>query len=158
MFNYHANLLNSQKQIGETKPRIEVKQEAEDTEFPSPVIKNESDAVTIKAENSPPKDEDILDIDIADQVFEEAQELLFNSPWILRGIFAKCIVKRVLNSWFSESPPLNGLVPSSSETEKAKILDWLQSPAPDTADTQGTSQGQQTSVIQEYPQQNCQMF
>lgn len=98
LFNYHANLLNSQKQIGETKPRIEVKQEAEDTEFPSPVIKNESDAVTIKAENSPPKDEDILDIDIADQVFEEAQELLFNSPWILRGIFAKCIVKRVLNS------------------------------------------------------------
>ena len=158
MFNYHANLLNSQKQIGETKPRIEVKQEAEDTEFPSPVIKNESDAVTIKAENSPPEDEDILDIDIADQVFEEAQELLFNSPWILRGIFAKCIVKRVLNSWFSESPPLNSLVPSSSETEKAKILDWLQSPAPDTADTQGTSQGQQTSVIQEYPQQNCQMF
>ena len=94
MFNYHANLLNSQKQIGETKPRIEVKQESEDTELPSPVIKNESDAVTIKAENSPPKDEDILDIDIADQVFEEAQELLFNSPWILRGIFAKYIVKK----------------------------------------------------------------
>ena len=54
-------------------------------EFPSAVIKNETDTVKIKSEHPSPKDEDILDIDIADQVFEEAQDLLFNSPWILRG-------------------------------------------------------------------------
>ena len=77
--------MNSQKQIEETKPRVEVKQEAEDTAFPSVKIKNESDPAPVKAENSPPKDDDIFDIDIADQVFDEAQELLFNSPWILRG-------------------------------------------------------------------------
>ena len=64
-----------------------MKQEAEDTGFPSVKIKNESDPTPVKAENSPPKDDDIFDIDIADQVFDEAQELLFNSPWILRGIY-----------------------------------------------------------------------
>ena len=57
----------------------------EPVEFPSAVIKNETDTVKIKSEHPSPKDEDILDIDIADQVFEEAQDLLFNSPWILRG-------------------------------------------------------------------------
>ena len=62
-----------------------MKQEAEDTAFPSVKIKNVSDPAPVKAENSPPKDDDIFDIDIADQVFDEAQELLFNSPWILRG-------------------------------------------------------------------------
>ena len=57
----------------------------ESVEFPSAVIKNETDTVKIQSEHPSPKDEDILDIDIADQVFEEAQDLLFNSPWILRG-------------------------------------------------------------------------
>ena len=88
LFNYHANLLNSQKQNGgESKPRLEVKQETFDQgEYPSAaVIKNETDTVKVKSENTPPKDEDYYDVDIADQVFEEAQDLLFNSPWILRG-------------------------------------------------------------------------
>ena len=44
----------------------------EPVEFPSAVIKNETDTVKIKSEHPSPKDEDILDIDIADQVFEEA--------------------------------------------------------------------------------------
>lgn len=85
LFNYHANLLNSQKKNEETKPRIEVKQETVDTDFHAAVIKNETD-VTVKSENSPSNNDDIFDIDIADQVFEEAQDLLFNSPWILRGM------------------------------------------------------------------------
>ena len=88
LFNYHANLLNSQKQNGgESKPRLEVKQETFDpVEFSSAVIKNETDTVKVKSENQQtPKDEDYFDVDIADQVFEEAQDLLFNSPWILRG-------------------------------------------------------------------------
>ena len=64
-----------------------MKQETVDpVEFSSTVIKNETDTVKVKSENPPPKDEDNFDIDIADQVFQEAQDLLFNSPWILRGI------------------------------------------------------------------------
>ena len=80
LFNYHANLLNSQKQ--ETKPTLDVKQETVDAEYSSAIVKNETD-VRIKSENIP-KEDDIF-LDISDQVFEEAQELLVNSPWILRG-------------------------------------------------------------------------
>ena len=53
-----------------------------DAEYSSAIVKNETD-VRIKSENIP-KEDDIF-LDISDQVFEEAQELLVNSPWILRG-------------------------------------------------------------------------
>ena len=82
MFSYHANLLGQQKRQ-ETVSQVDMKQEAEPPlpTQPCTTLKMEADIKPEAAEDNSGQDDDFSSI--ADQVYEEAQELLVNSPWIL---------------------------------------------------------------------------
>ena len=89
LFSYHANLLGQQKRQ-ENVSQVDMKQEAEPPlpTQPCTTLKMEADIKPEAAEDNSGQDDDFSSI--ADQVYEEAQELLVNSPWILG--YGKCSI------------------------------------------------------------------
>lgn len=115
LFSYHADLLHHGKNaLKNENTSTEVKVKAEITE-----------TVDIK-----PKIEDVNTpeqfTDIADKIFEEAQDLLINSPWIFEG---------------ESETAQDG---DDDDTRKNNILDWLQS------EKEEGREGCETSVIQKH--------
>ena len=93
MFCYHADLLGQQKRQ-ENVSQVDVKQEAEQ---PLPTqrcttMEMEADIKLEAVEDNCRQDDDFSNI--AEQVYEEAQELLDNSPWILGH--CKCSIFSIL--------------------------------------------------------------
>ena len=89
LFSYHANLLGQQKRQ-ENVSQVDMKQEAEPPlpTQPCTTLKMEADIKPEAAEDNSGQEDDFSSI--ADQVYEEAQELLVNSPWILG--YGKCSI------------------------------------------------------------------
>ena len=89
MFSYHANLLGQQKRQ-ENVSQVDMKQESEPPlpTQPCTTLKMEADIKPEAAEDNSGQEDDFSSI--ADQVYEEAQELLVNSPWILG--YGKCSI------------------------------------------------------------------
>lgn len=142
LFSYHAELLNQKQTIPNNMEAPEVKHDIGNQSLNNHIkIKTEPESV-IKKENletskqSSDLNEENFE-DIADKVFEEAQELLSNSPWIL-GFDPN-----------AEKP--NG---KEGPLEKDQILNWLQddsasyTPPPFHSPSSSSSPSCQTSVIQ----------
>lgn len=141
LFSYHAELLNQKQNLhgtDNTKDTHEMQYNAGNHQYPK--IKNEPESFIKKEflENSKQTSDENEEKfeDIADKVFEEAQELLVNSPWILA-------FDQSAEQANSKEKPF----------EKDQILTWLQddtdSQTPPPFHSMSTSsQSCQTSVIQ----------
>lgn len=77
LMSYHADLLHQEKNINQSYPERKTKSEPDTM---SQDIKKEVKTEPDVANDSDPQDNFT---DIADKIFEEAQDLLLNSPWIL---------------------------------------------------------------------------
>ena len=102
LFNYHAELLNSEA----TEPSTVIKKETPET-FE---VKQEAG---VKSERFSPATVDSDFSAIADKVFEEAQELLATSPWIAD-------ISKILSSHF--------ILPNCSFSGRHKMISYLQIP------------------------------
>lgn len=84
LFNYHADLLHQEKNIHLKNQELNIKTE--------PGLVKEEIKTEVKTETEDDKGQDDF-TNIADKIFEEAQDLLMNSPWILgfgNGISKDC--------------------------------------------------------------------